>query len=298
MNSRRVRSCATFIFAYCAAIGLSPAATAQKAPNADLLEVKGVFLKHVNDDRTQIDKYEGLLARAQDAHSQAVKDSDIDGENVTAEAIGNAQQALDRARLNLADDQTRLDAVNRALQWWGDNRDTGVPRALATILRGQVTVDSPTGPVVFDPNSPVRPGERIHVGDKSFLELQLDDGSQMHLGPGTEFLYERDVQGVYWQLFRGEMHKITIIMGVRGANEPRYRGCTAIAAVRGTDFTLETNGTGDTFTVLDGAIEVDPGSGRDKVMLRGGQRLVVAKSGAVGSPVTFDAKTLSHWWAR
>lgn len=280
-------------------IEICNAALAQNVPNADLLEMKGVFLKHVNDDRAAIASNEALLARAQAAHQEAVSNKDQDGAFVTAEAIGNAQAALDKARQNLTDDQTRLGAVNQALLLWHTVGDSIGPRALATLIRGQITVDTPQGSKPFDRFAPVQEGQHIHVGPNSFLELQLADGSTMHIGPGSEFLYERDVEGIYWDLFHGEMHKISVIMAVRGANdEPHYRGITSVAAVRGTDFTLATDGQQDTYTVLEGEIEVDPGAGRPKVTLTRGQMLSVRKTGAVAPVTTFDPATMQKWWER
>lgn len=271
--------------------------SAQKVPNADLLQMKGEFLKRVNQDKAAIASNQALLARAQAAHQQALSDNDSDGIPVTAQAIDNAQQALDRAARNLADDEARLTAANHALTLWTAAGDSAGPRALATIVRGQIMVDTSQGPKPFDANLPVQPGQHIRLGQNAFLELQLGNGSEMHLRAGTDFEYERDVQGVQWEVFKGELHKITVIMGVRGANdEARYRGLTAVCAVRGTDFTLSNDGNHDTITVLEGSVEVDPGAGRQKVTLTGGQQLVVPKTGVVASATPFDPNKLLHWW--
>lgn len=274
-------------------------ASAQEVPNADLLQMKGEFLKRVNDDNAATARNEALLGRAQAAHQQALSDNDSDGIAVTAQAISNAKQALDQAQRNLADDQQRLAAANQALVLWDSAGDSVGPRALATIVRGHITVDTPQGPKPFDPYVPIQPGQHIRLGPDAFLELQLGNGSEMHLRPGTDFEYERDVQGVQWEVFKGELHKITVIMGVRDANdEARYRGLTAVCAVRGTDFTLSTEGNQDTVTVLEGSVEVDPGAGRPKVTLTGGQRLVVPKSGSIGPVTTLDPKGVSRWWEK
>lgn len=272
-------------------------ASARNLPNADLLRMKGQFLKQVNEDSAAVTRNENLLTRAEAAHQEALSNNDSDGASVTLQATQNALQALETARLNLAADKKRLDAVNQALVLWTSVGDSIGPRALATIVRGTITVDSPQGPKPFDPYAPVHPGQHIHLGPDAFLELQLGNGSEMHLGPNSDFEFERDVQGVQWELFKGEMHKITIIMGVRGANDDaRYRGATAICAVRGTDFTLSTDGNRDTVTVLEGAVEVDPGAGRPKVALTGGQQVVVPKSGIVAPLKQMDPNTVVRWW--
>lgn len=275
----------------------SGASCAQNVPNADLLEMKGHFLKQVNDDKAAITRDENLLTEAEAAHQQALSNNDSDGAAVTLQATQNALQALEKARLNLADDRKRLDAVNQALVLWHSVGDSIGPRALATIVRGTITVDTPQGSKPFDPYAPIHPGQHILLGPDAFLELQLGHGSEMHLGPGTDFEYERDVQGVQWEVFKGELHKITVIMGVRGANDDtRYRGATAICAVRGTDFTLSTDGNKDTVTVLEGSVEVDPGSGRPTITLTGGQQLTVPKSGAVVPATTINPATMRKWW--
>ncbi|HEV2135790.1 MAG TPA: FecR domain-containing protein [Terracidiphilus sp.] len=285
----------TFLCLLC--LLLPNSGSAQNVPNADLLQMKGEFLKRVNEDKAAMGRDQDLLSRAQAAHQQALSDHDSDGAGVTQQAIENAQQALDAARQNLGDDEKRLDAANHALVLWTTIGDSIGPRALATIFRGQITVDTPQGAKPFDPNLPVQPGQHIHLGPNAFLELQLGNGSEMHLKANTDFEYERDVKGVEWQIFRGEMHKITIIMGVRGANDDaRYRGLTATCAVRGTDFTLSTDGKKDTVTVLEGSVEVDPGGGRTKVTLTGGQQLVVPKTGAVASMTSLDPKAVARWW--
>lgn len=272
-------------------------ALSQKVPNADLLEMKGEFLKRVHEDKAVIARDQGLVSRAQAAHQQALSDNDSDGMSVTAQAIDNARRALDRASRNLADDETRLAAANHALTLWTAAGDSIGPRALATIVRGQILVDTPQGPKPFDANLPVKPGQQIRLGPNSFLELQLGNGSEMHLGPNTTFEYERDVQGARWELFRGEMHKITAIMGVRGANdETRYRGLIATCAVRGTDFILSTDGQQDTVTVLDGSVEVDPGGGRPKVILNRGQMQMVPQTGAIPPARSFNSESIRKWW--
>lgn len=288
---------ACLLLAWLVSVNSVSSASAQSVPNADLLAMKGEFLKHVNEDKAAIANDQALLGRARAAHQQALSDNDSDGISVTGQAINNAQQALDRATRNLKDDQLRLAAAEHALTLWTAAGDSIGPRALATIVRGQIVVDTPQGPKPFDASLPVQPGQHIRLGPNAFLELQLGNGSEMHLGPNTDFEYERDVNGATWEIFKGELHKITVIMAVRGANdETRYRGPTAICAVRGTDFTLSTDGNKDTVTVLEGSVEVDPQGGRPKTTLSAGQQLVVPKSGTMASPKYFDSKTVSRWW--
>jgi hypothetical protein len=291
-NSRGFTRCS---LALCAMFAISSVPLLGQPLSAE----KQILLKRKGELLKEIQGYEQKKAAAQATLSQAISIRDmakaanhVNDANVAAEAVGVSRQAIATAEKDIADDQQRLDAINRALNWPASAQ----PRAVATLARGHIVLETPNGPRPFDPTAPVEIGEQISVGDDGFLELQLDDGSQMQLGPKTDFEYQRDVQGVYYQLFQGELHKITI-MGVRGANDQaRYRGLQSISAVRGTEFTLEIIGGQDVYTVFEGWIEVDPTAGRAKIAVKAGQRLTVSKSGAVGQPVAFDPKTVQHWW--
>lgn len=259
-----------------------------------LFRRKGELLKEIRAYEQKKAEAQATLAQANSIREMAKAVNQMNDADVAAQAVEVAQQAISTAEKNIAVDQRRLDAINVALTW----HDSVKPRAVATIVRGHVSVETRSGPYPFDPTVPVAMGDHISVGGDGFLELLLQDGTEMHLGPNSDFDYERDVQGVYYQLFRGELHKITI-MGVRGANDrARYKGLQAIAAVRGTDFTLEIKGGQDVFTVFEGAIEVDPGGGRDKVVLNAGEEVAVPKSGPVGRPFAFDPKKVSRWWEK
>lgn len=292
-------ACLRWILALVCFAALIPfnTASAQTVPNAALLQLKGEFLKRVNQDQAAIASDQTLLARAQSAHQHALSENDSDGMSVTAMAITNAQQALDLATQNLSEDQKRLHAVDQALIGWTTVGDSLGLCALATIAEGTITVDTPQGPEPFDRYRPVRPGQHIRLGPDAFLELQLGNGSAMHLGPGTDFEYERDVKGAQWQVFKGELHKFTPMMGIHiPGDDALYRGLVSVCGVRGTDFTLSTSGGQDTITVLEGSVEVDPGLGRSKVTLTGGQKLIVPKAGAVGPVTSFDPNTMRKWW--
>jgi FecR-like protein len=254
-----------------------------------LLQRKGELLQDIKTSQEKEADAQSTLDQAQ----QALASGTASDAGTAQQVIELGERAIADAKDRIADDQQRLTAINAALAW----PESDSPRAVATLVVGQVFRDTLYGQVPFDGTAPIQVGDHIVVGDNSYLELQLEDGSQIELGAGTDFSYQRDVQGIEWQLFRGEMHKITIIMSVRGANDqPRYRGCTAVAAVRGTDFTMDTDGTQDTFTVFEGEIDVDPGGGRDKLTLQGGQKLVVPKTGVVGPPVAFDPQSVPRWW--
>lgn len=288
-----VLACISLIAATC----LSPTSPAQTLSPLKqvLLAQKGKLLKEISEYQQKETEAQGTLAQAESLRDMAKSAHEVNQANIYAEAVGLAQKTIETANKNISDDRERLDAIDRALSW----HETITPYAVPMLVRGHVTVETPYGSRPFDRTAPVEIGQHLLVGDDGFLELQLQDGSRMHLGPNTDFLYQRDVQGVYYQIFRGALHKITI-MGVRGSNDdPTYRGLRTIGAVRGTEFTLEVTPEQDLFTVFEGEIEVNPGQGRDKVTLQAGQKLAVSNSGAGNTPPTgFDAATAAHWWDR
>lgn len=271
-------------------------------PAQTLSPQRQILLKRKAEVLKSIEAYQKKETEAQSTIDQATSmrnryDASRDSKNagIAAQAMDVAKQALANAQKYERDDRERLEAINRALAAPETNKPQGIP----TLTRGHVVRQTPQGNVPFDPASPVRLGDRISTGNDGFLELQLDDGSQMHIGPNTDFLYERDVQGTYYELFKGELHKITILIGVRGAtDQPRYRGLQAIAAVRGTDFTLEVDNGQDVFRVLEGEIEVDPGAGRAKIVVKPGQKLTVSGSGPVPQPSIFDPISADRWWEK
>jgi ferric-dicitrate binding protein FerR (iron transport regulator) len=258
-----------------------------------LLQRKGDLLKSIKQNEQTEAETQATLEQATSMQKQAEAAGDSKDAAIASQAMNVVKEAMAEAQQNLREDHQRLDAINRALTW----PDTNNPQAVATIIRGQVSKMTPQGPLPFDPTVPLHLGDLISTDDNSVVELQFNDGTQLRIGPKTDFSYELDEHGYLYHLLRGDIRTIHIpVLDIDISNEePRYRGLTAVAAVRGTDFRMETDGTEDTFTVMEGEIEVDPGGGRDKVMLQGGQRLIVPKSGAVSQPVTFDPKAVPHW---
>jgi hypothetical protein len=276
------------------AICLTPAPLAQtlSPQKQGLLELKGKLLKEISEYERKNTEAQGTLAQAESLRDMAKAANQINQANIYAEAVGLAQQTIDTAIKNISDDRERLDSINRALGW----HETISPYAVPTLVRGHISVELSYGSRPFDRTAPVEMGQHVLLGDDGFLELQLQDGSQVHLGPNTDFLYQRDVQGVYYQIFRGVLHKITI-MGVHGANDDStYRGLRTIGAVRGTEFTLEVNPNQEIFTVFEGEVGVSSIDGGQKVSLRAGQRLTVPETGAMDQPIAFDSKNVAHWW--
>jgi biotin carboxyl carrier protein len=286
------RNCTLLLLAFVSCTTLfGQTITSQKQA---LLKRKGELLKSINSYVEKEKEAEATFQQAASIRRQAEAAADSKNAAIAAQAMDVAKEAVTRARNNKSEDQERLDAINTALGW----PDSEKPQAVATLVRGHVFRKSTAGLVRFDPVIPIQPGDRISTGDDGFLEMQLANGSQMHIGPKSDFSYQQDVQRIFYELLGGKFHRVSVwIVGTRGANdEPRYKGLQAVAAVRGTEFTLEVVGTQDVFTVFDGELEVEPGGGRETVALKGGQRLVVPKSGQPTQRLEFDPNSAARWW--
>ena len=258
-----------------------------------LLKRKGALLQEIKTYEQKKKEAQNTLTQANSLRDMAAAANRGDQASIYTQAAGVAAKTIEAADNGTAADRRRVEAIDQALSW----PESDKPRAVATLVRGQVMKETPAGRVPFDPAKPLQLGDRLSLGEDGFVELQLENGSAIQLGPKTDFLYDRDDRGTYYKLRQGTLHKVTAIMGVLGLNDQStYRGAQCIVAVRGTEFTFEVSGNEEALTVLEGEIEVDPGAGRDKVSLRAGQELAVPRTGAVGHPVAFDPSSVHRWW--
>jgi FecR protein len=259
-----------------------------------LVQRKADLLKQIADYQDRRKQSQSTLSQATVVRDSAKAAGNAQDENYANQAISVARDATAAADRNIADDRERLEAVERALAW----PESQQPVSFALLTRGTISVHTLAGEHPFDSSRPLLPGTHLRLGKDAFLELLLQDGSQVQVGPGSDLLYDSDDQGFFYRLFQGRMRKVNAILGVLGSNEPRFRGLTAVAAVRGTDFTLEIAGGQDTYSVFEGEIEVRPNGGRRAVRLKAGQKLTVPKSGVVGEPQSLNPGSADRWWDR
>jgi hypothetical protein len=263
-------------------------------PPSDFLEkLRAQAVAQLQKDDRDVADSQQLLTRAKAAYDAAVANHDAPNTEIGRQAVETAQKALDVAQASREFDRQRLISVNHALAW----PDPGKRFAVPMLVRGTVVKKTPSGDVPFDPNAPMLPGETVDVGPNSSLELQFSDGSQIRLSHDTLFNYESDDIGSLYHLLHGLLKSQrncfptpTAVLGVLGCNgQPRYETLHFVGAVRGTEFILQANDDAAVIAVFEGWVEIDPGSGAEKIPVREGQKLVLPKSGPLGQPVALKS---------
>jgi ferric-dicitrate binding protein FerR (iron transport regulator) len=260
-----------------------------------LLQSKARLLKSIATYDREEQNSRSLLEQAEEGKRQALAAGQTSNAEMAEQASENARQAIANAQRFRAEDQARLEAINRALTW----PESAKPFAVSLILRGQVQKKTANGWASFDPNSPLRPGDEISVGPDSYLELQFQDGTGINLGSRSTFLYEETEHHPIYELIFGRLRSFhpTAPDAVLGSKEkPRYKTLTAIVAVRGTEFVLETEKDTALLTVFEGSVEVELGTGGKKIAVEKGQQLNLPKAGPAQQPVSFDPAKVKRWW--
>lgn len=260
-----------------------------------LQKLRARIVDQLHQDDADVLDSTHVLDRAQAAYDKAVTDHDAADTDIASHAIDFAKQALARANANRERDRERLAAVNRAVTW----PDPGTRYAVPLLAQGQVLKTNSAGAEApYDSNSPLLPGETVNVGPNSALELQSSDGTLIRLGHDTSFRFESDEKGSIYQLLHGFFRSQracfptpTAVMGVLGCNgQPRYQMLHYVGAVRGTDFGVETDGKDAVIVVYEGSVEIDPGAGSEKVLVKEGQKLLLPGSGPLKAPVPLNSK--------
>lgn len=273
----------------CATTSLRARADANSVPDF-LQKLRDRIVSQLHQDDVDVLDSQHVLDRAQAAYDKAVADSDAANADIASHAIDFAKQAVARANANRERDRERLAAVNRAMTW----PDPGTRYAVPLLMQGQVLKANSAGvEVPFDPSSPLLPGDTVNVGSNSALELQSSDGTLIRLGHDTSFRFESDDKGSIYNLLRGYFRSQracfptpTAVMGVLGCNgQPRYQMLHYVGAVRGTDFAVTANGKDAVIVVYEGSVEIDPGGGGEKVLVKEGQKLLLPGSGPLKTPV-------------
>jgi ferric-dicitrate binding protein FerR (iron transport regulator) len=128
-------------------------------------------------------------------------------------------------------------------------------------------------------------GTRIATGRDSSARIVFRDGSVLRLGELTLFGIQvpRGLQPFAFSLIRGHMQLTEI-----GYHNGRVRTPTAVAAVRGTDFSIDVGNDRSEVTLRSGIVDIEDPSGRVLVTLRPNQTVSIASDGTVGTPRAAD----------
>ncbi len=153
-------------------------------------------------------------------------------------------------------------------------------------VTGDVTIVPADGSpeVSAEAGMPLEQGDRIVVGSGGAAEVALDATSLLSVRPKSELTLESTAKGdsTFFLAIGSLLAKIEKL----GARSLRVRTPSAVAAVRGTEFGVETDGATSHVGVFDeGKVEVSGAAGGKPELLRANQELSVKKGAAPGHAV-------------
>lgn len=217
-------------------------------------------------------QWERALAQAQDAEvwaqealKKAHKANDEKAMSVALQALDTAKRAKPAAETLIQAARLRLERLIAVLSLVLPKDKTF---AVPTLARGKIERKSGEGWEPFDPSRPLMDGDTVQTGPDGRLEIILESGQRVELGPHTAYTYRKEPQGLLHRLFKGRLlfkrpafQDTPPSVPVRGENI-RVQGMTAIAAVRGTEFELGQDEAGFThLRPVAGKIELAAGPG-------------------------------------
>ena len=128
-------------------------------------------------------------------------------------------------------------------------------------------------------------GTRIATGAGSSARIVFRDGSVLRLGELTLFGIQvpRGLQPFAFSLIRGHLQ-----LTERGYHNGRVRTLAAVAAVRGTDFSIDVGEDRSEFTLRSGIVDIEDRNGRVLLTLQPNQTVDIAANGTVGTPRAAD----------
>lgn len=123
-----------------------------------------------------------------------------------------------------------------------------------TYLDGPADLFNATGHTPLKADQLVKPGESVHTGSKTRLELSFADGSKLRVGPAAEvkFAFQASDDSALFQVDKGE-----IWGNVRpGARKLVFQGRHSTASVLGTVYNLDVTGERTCTRVIQGKVGV------------------------------------------
>ena len=228
--------------------------------------------------------------KAEAARRYAIELDDHGALRVAEKAIQTAESALTRAAAALNANGQRLAAVQHLRSAAQDG-----PRAAASQLSGEVSVNSSEGWKPFGKDTLLGPGQVVRTGANGQVELMFNDGSRINLDANSSL--ELESAGAESSSYRLMMGRIKAYMKRLGERRFRVRTPTAVVAVRGTEFVLESNEAGaSAVVVLHGEVAFGAADSRENVSVRSGQLAILAADGTLSGPEFIEVKSLQRWW--
>lgn len=228
--------------------------------------------------------------QAETARQYAARINDQQAFPIAERAMATTERALKRIRQRLERTSARLSAVAKvhAAQAEGN-------LAVASNLQGTVEVKTASGWTTLSPDTILKPGQEIRTGADGSAEVMFNDGSRINLHAKSSFVLESEDDTM--SSYRLTLGQIKAQINRLGRRHYKIRTPVASAAVRGTEFLLETTAEGaSALVVLRGEVEFGPLDQNRHISVRQGERAILAADGALRGPEPFELKTLQPWW--
>ncbi len=155
-----------------------------------------------------------------------------------------------------------------------------------TDVKGKLFRQGAAGDELLAAGAELRSGETLATGRRSAADLEAPAfASRFHLGSRTRVVLAAEVPGVLLRLERGRLRALFDQL-VGGETERRIETPSAILAVRGTEYGVAVDRSGDTtLVVFSGVVEVVDRERRgDPVRVEAGYSVRVRRGRAPGSP--------------
>lgn len=158
----------------------------------------------------------------------------------------------------------------------------GAPAASVFSLQGSATIERRGTIVPAVEKMVVNGGDEVVVGDPGRVALQLPDGSYIRLAGGSRMRFP-DAQKDEVGLVAGAMHFFS-----HSEKHPTVVTEHVTAAIRGTEFTLNTNKEGTTISMLSGAVQGSNQYGSASLGAGQGARFIRGKAPEVYALIQSD----------
>ena len=157
-------------------------------------------------------------------------------------------------------------------------------------LVGDVVIERASGTTSLGVGQPIATGDRIKTGEDARVEIELEGGVRLVLGPDSRMVVPEQASRT--------ISVIDLLMGIVRATLPdegvggfMVRGRTAVASVRSTDWIVETDDTKTAVFSISGDVQVIGTGG--SVILMPGQGTDVEAGSAPTEPKEWGAERRS-----
>jgi ferric-dicitrate binding protein FerR (iron transport regulator) len=234
---------------------------------------------------------EAVSRDASQANDQAAISVAAQATEESTKGLSEAEQLVRRARtLVMAREKALEDLRASTLQ-------TRKPGVLTVPVEGDVRVHKPDGPPATDPLEAGAGGDRIETGPQGRARLFVADGDgEIDMHENSLFTVGRnDPNSGFTGILEKGFARVRLLIKPYTKKKFEIRTPSAVAAVRGTDFSVKVQEDGDWIQVFEGSVQVTPISGGDGVTLSAGHQQRFRNGQAAEPAQVIDATEKAPW---